>query len=249
MDLWWYAHALHRFWRFRLRSERREIAFLFSLALRNRTAVDVGAHRAGYAYWMHPQTGPAGCVVGFEPQPELAAELRALRRAFGLQRLHIEEAALSDVAGEATLLRPDKHWGGASLLEPSRADAGAACTAFSVRCLRLDDYLAEHRLPPVGLVKIDVEGHEARVVRGALAMLREDRPALILESSDAVGEDSGLWDELEALGYEGTAVDRRGVELFRRDAAASARATHLRNYLFQSKPGRRSTRRALVGAA
>ena len=108
-------HMLHRAWRYRLRAERQEIRYLFQQDLLGATVVDIGANRGVYSYWMHRRVGPLGQVVAFEPQPELVAWLKQVQKGFRLQRLQIVPQALSSSPGEGTLVRPENHWGGASL--------------------------------------------------------------------------------------------------------------------------------------
>jgi hypothetical protein len=50
---------------------------------------------------------------------------------------------------------------------------------------RLDDVVRELGLPRVDFIKIDVEGHELRVLRGAEATMRTLRPVLLMELQDA----------------------------------------------------------------
>ena len=89
MRLFERLHMLHRAWRYRLRSERNEIAFLLSQDLRGATVLDIGAHRGSYTYWMHRKVGPQGSVIAFEPQPELVEFLSDLKSSFRMDRLTI----------------------------------------------------------------------------------------------------------------------------------------------------------------
>ena len=75
-----------------------------------------------------------------------------------------------------------------------------------MRAVTLDALLAERQWPAVSLIKIDVQGAEARVLSGAGEALRRFRPALFLEVDDealrAMKADAGtLLHELEAQGY------------------------------------------------
>ena len=62
------AHFLHRAWRYRLRGDKFGVSFLRTRNLAGKTAVDIGAHRGVYSYWMHKQVGTRGSVIAFEPQ-------------------------------------------------------------------------------------------------------------------------------------------------------------------------------------
>src|ERR1035437_1223616 len=65
-----------------------------SLVPAGRNAIDVGANRGVYAYWMSKQ---ASAVDAFEPQPDLAQYIRSAR----LRNVRVHEVALSDHAGVA----------------------------------------------------------------------------------------------------------------------------------------------------
>jgi FkbM family methyltransferase len=191
------AHAYHRAWRYRLRTERQEIAYLLSRDLRGATVADIGANRGIYSYWMHKAVAPDGNVVAFEPQPELAAYLRELKVALGLNRLTVVEAALSSSAGERRLVRPRIHWGAGSLeLEPD-----ADRDALTVPTTTLDEYFLRSPLRPVRFIKADIQGHEHACFVGGERLLREDRPTVLCESEDYTLEPVRAY--LGALGYDG----------------------------------------------
>lgn len=179
MDLLERAHVLHRVWRYRLRSERQEIAYLMSRSLRGATVIDVGANRGIYSYWMHRSIGPGGRVIAFEPQPELFSYLQQLRTAFKLDRLVIENCGLSKSTGQADLVRPRDHWGGASM----ERRAGTDSDTLSIALTTLDKYMGEHEAwKPVRFIKCDIEGHELECFQGAHRILSMDGPELLFES-------------------------------------------------------------------
>ncbi len=206
------VHHLHRAWRYRLRSERDELAFMRRCDLAGRTAVDIGAHRGIYSWWMHRAVGPAGRVVAFEPQPEMLEHLGRLKRSFHLDRLTIEASGLSSAPGRMQLVRETGHSGGARL-DPTGATAqrGAAASAsgaaraiesFDVPITTLDDYFAAHGGPPVAFIKCDVEGHESAVFEGGRELLQRDRPALLVEIHDRRVREGTLVRFLNELDYE-----------------------------------------------
>ncbi len=203
MNLAGRIHAMHRIWRYRLRTERNEIAFLLSRDLAGGTLVDVGAHKGAWVHWMSRKAGPGGRVVAFEPQPELFDYLGALKKALRWGNVDLEPLALSSEEGSATLSRT-RHWGGASLEslgEEARADE---IETFSVGLTTLDRYLAGHpELPPVRFIKIDVQDHELAVLQGASGVLREAGPALLFECCDHVWNRGEVDAFLREQGYEG----------------------------------------------
>lgn len=177
--------------------------------------VDVGANIGVYALpWAAAGTGVT--VHCFEPNPAVRARLArnvALNRLGARVRLHAE--ALSDHAGTAKLYGSDDM---SSLNEGVHTDRQAAPTEVSLA--RLDDVLGGEG-PPVSLVKVDVQGHELEVLRGAQALVSRHRPALILEHEDdlyrsaaeAAQRKSDLAGLLSRFGYETLYVSRWGSGL------------------------------------
>jgi len=96
---------LWRAWKARLRDEREEIHALCSSIQDGEMAVDVGANKGSYLYWLSRAAG-SGTVVAFEPQPELAHYLRMHRAPAGLANVTVEAAGVSDRQGELMLHVP-----------------------------------------------------------------------------------------------------------------------------------------------
>ncbi len=155
--------------------------------LRGRTAVDVGALIGLYASQMAEHAGHTLC---YEPLPDARAVLTQNMANYGA-RVTIRDCALSDKRGEAQLSFPIcgqtavKQW--ASIEKdflklsndyPGRID-GVASMTVPVRVL--DDELIELKLPQVGYMKIDAEGAEEAILRGAQKTLLRDRPFVVCE--------------------------------------------------------------------
>ena len=196
-------HFLHRAWRYRLRTERDELAFVLSRDLRGATVLDIGANRGIYSYWMHRAVGTTGLVVAFEPQPEIGAELEDLKKTLSLDRLTVVNAGLSSVRGEMTLVRPRNHWAAASFhLSSELADTDS----LKIPVLTLDEYFDSVGQPiaPIRLIKCDVENHEEDVFLGGERLLRQYLPDLVFEQHDDCWKTGRLSSFLEGLGYAGS---------------------------------------------
>jgi len=193
------AHFLHRAWRYRRRTEKQEIAFLMSRNLSGATVLDIGANRGIYSYWMHKKVGPTGHIIAFEPQPELVDFLHDLKKTFHINQLHIANTGLSSTSGPSTLIRPQNHWGGASL----ERDPGSEPTdRLAIEATTLDDHFQEHEsLRPVRFIKCDIEGHEYDCFLGGKNMLREDHPDLLFECGNK--KIDRIKEYLTGLGYDG----------------------------------------------
>lgn len=168
-----------RAWKTRYRDQVFELRAIREALRHGGVALDVGANKGSYLYSMARWAG-ASPVVAFEPQSRLATYLTQACRRAGLRNVTIENLALSNQQGELKLFVPgDSHSPGASL-EASIADK-TDCHTETVTVTTLDAYAAEKLHAPVRVIKIDVEGHELAVLQGALALIRRDKPLLVIE--------------------------------------------------------------------
>jgi hypothetical protein len=140
-------------------------------------AFDVGGHNAYYAMVLARLTGEP--VVSFEFDPA------------GIARMARNLALNPSVAGAVTVQQ-------AYLSDQDDPAAGA---------FRLDTLVAEHGFAWPGLLKIDVEGAEGAVLRGAPDVLSR-RPSLVIETHGA-GPESEVADVLLPLGYRLTVLTQR----------------------------------------
>jgi FkbM family methyltransferase len=169
-------------------------------------ACDIGANKGSFIWWLSRWVGN-GRVVAFEPQPELAGYLSSICRVMGLHNVTVEAKAVYSQSGHHDLFVPAGHQPGASLVH--RAAEAESFTVLSVPVVALDDYFNEN--DRVALLKIDVEGAELGVLKGAERILRRHGPLLIFECENrhlAPGTVDEVFSWLEALGYEGSFVCR-----------------------------------------
>lgn len=114
--------------------------------------------------------GPSGQVVAFELLPVNLAFLKRHRRLNHVANVRLFEAAVADEPGTA-LFAVSAH--------PSMGSLSAAGT-LPVRVVTLDGVLRQNQIRPPQVIKIDVEGAEAAVLRGAVETLRRHRPRVLL---------------------------------------------------------------------
>lgn len=177
-----------------------ERALVPLLAEADAAAFDVGACNGIYT---HRMAQHAARVVAFEPNPRLAD---VLRRRFAAEmrsgKVRLETCALGDVEGEIDLHVPRDASGLASVQGERLARAGAATDSVRVPLRRLDSFSAEGE---VAFVKIDVEGFEVEVVKGAEALIARDRPSLLIEAEErcSPGSLAALTGLLAPAGYRG----------------------------------------------
>ncbi|MFJ7899242.1 FkbM family methyltransferase [Streptomyces sp. NPDC096198] len=155
-----------------------------------RTAVDVGGW---YGPWTHRLARRADRVVTVEPVPHLARLLSATAPA----NVRVVPAAASDHQGTAGLWLPPGDEGDRGVSSLVRRDIHAR--SFEVPCVTLDGL----ELHDVGFVKIDVDGNEPAVLRGARDILTRDRPALFIELESRIQPITPVVGFLADLGYAG----------------------------------------------
>ena len=150
---------------------------LHRLAAPGEVAVDVGANIGIMSGLLAASVGKLGKVFAFEPHPEVCVRLRQNIRLW--ERMHnmasiiVEEVAISSVKGHDRLILGEEfqnNQGTASLAKSTHVGGGGA---FDVRTTTLTDIL-----PPsstVGVMKVDVEGHELDVFMGSEQLLASQR--------------------------------------------------------------------------
>jgi len=191
-------------------------AFYTGLLNPGDTCIDVGAHTGRHTLPMACCVNPGGRIFAFEPIPAIAAELgeklSALADINGMVKL--TQCALADVSGEADFTLVSNNPGYSGLL-PRHYDREEQTQIIRVALCRLDDFTAE--IPAVRYIKIDCEGAELRVLRGAKVLLNRDRPIVSFECGDASLEsydyDAGdIFDFWSTLGYSVQSITRESLD-------------------------------------
>jgi FkbM family methyltransferase len=204
-------------WRFiyrglkaRFRDQRQEIQALLAGLQPDQWAIDVGANKGSYL-WSLSRAVPRGRVVAFEPQPVLARYLDEACRSAGMDNVQVEGAGCSLRSGHQQLAIP----GGGESSPGASFEAAVAqresCNYVTVPTHSLDDYFRENAAP-IGAIKIDVEGHELSVLRGAERLLRMHRPTVVCECEQrhiSQGRVQDVIDFMSSLGYQGMFLHRK----------------------------------------
>jgi FkbM family methyltransferase len=147
------------------------------------TVLDIGAHHGFYSLLASKKVGRDGRVIAFEPSPRERERLARHLTLNACSNVLVEETALGETEGQADFfLVADKETGCNSLRQPRTKHR---TRKVQVHVKRLDDYLRTARIERVDFVKLDVEGAELSVLRGAGEVLeRRPRPILLCEVQD-----------------------------------------------------------------
>lgn len=165
---------------------------VFRRFLKNGSVVyDIGAHVGFFSLYCGLLVAPDGCVIAFEPDPAARASLQSQVAENASLKIEVLPYAVSDHSG--TLL-----------LDTSCGSSQAFVSENgSVRVVAetIDSLVQQQRIPPPTLLKIDVEGHEHEVLKGALETIRRWRPVVLCDynEGDTLGTVRQL---LSPLGYE-----------------------------------------------
>lgn len=181
---------------------------------------DIGANIGWYGLLAARRVGPGGKVFAFEPALLNAALAEKNARQNRLDNLIVVPEAITDREGWLTFLDRGSLMGRLDK-DDSEAQAKRRATRTGkvkvkgetvVRVTTLDQWLAAADQPPPNVIKIDVEGAEAGVLRGMRQTLTRAKPAVIVELHGTMPE---VVEVLESVGYEhafiGQAGDTRGA--------------------------------------
>ena len=171
---------------------------------------DVGANLGYMTSLAAARVGAEGKVLAFEPHPRayelLERNVARWRVLAGVGRVELRQLALSDAAGEGELFSggtSEFDMAVASLGDDKHPPMGASSEAIAVPLARLDEIEGVDR---VGVMKVDVEGHEPSVLRGAGRLLENGaiRDIVFEDHDDYPSEVTAI---VEEAGYELISLD------------------------------------------
>jgi FkbM family methyltransferase len=174
--------------------------------------VDVGANMGLYTLFAARMIGEHGRVLAIEPSTRECGRLLKNVEANSLSNVRLVRSAVSDSRSEVDLLVAEDEWSGHNTLGAFAYDTPLA-RKETVRTEGLDDIVSREGLSRVDIVKLDVEGSELLVLKGAVGILERFRPLLLLELADRAlvhqGCSSGqIWDFCSQRGYQIFAFDQ-----------------------------------------
>ena len=173
--------------------------------------IDVGAHQGEWSLRLAQAVGPTGHVFCFEPSPEYSGCLLTAINRLRINNITCLPIALSDAPGRAGFLTRDN--ARRRLSGESRLAIEPACADLVVDVGSIDTLaIAFPRIADAGFIKIDIEGAEFSVIRGAQMMLQRRRPVIYAEIEDRhcarFGHSKGdLLKFMESLGYAASPTD------------------------------------------
>jgi FkbM family methyltransferase len=188
----------------RFRDEQAELGAIRRHVAAADIVCDIGANKGAFTFWL-ARWCRDGRVVAFEPQAEIADGLASDCRSLNFSNVTVEPIGVFSKSGTLQLSVPRGHSPGAAI-----GSAGAAGSeSVPVRVVALDDYFSDS--DRISLLKIDVEGTELHVFKGAERILKTSCPLLVFECENRhLGERcvDDVVSYLMSLGYRGSFVCR-----------------------------------------
>jgi len=193
-------------------AETGEVWLRKALASDAQFVVDVGANVGDWMAGMYEaQAGSAFDALLFEPSSSAAARLR--ERFAGNQHIRVVEAAVGDAPGELPFFEEPNAGKGSSLVPQFNRNPG---TMRGVEVTTLDAELARAGWERIDLLKIDAEGYDLRVLRGARGLLEAQRIRVLQfeynRAWQAAGDTlSAAYSLLQSHGYQVYLLKRDGL--------------------------------------
>ena len=158
--------------------------------------IDIGANFGVYALALGHRVGAAGHVWAFEPGPKVAAALRRSCAENAFAQVEVVEAAVAERTGRARLF--DR--GGAEL-QQIVFDGEVTAGAGQVAVTSLDEWTSAAGWPAIDFIKIDAEGQEVGIVRGAQDFFADQSPLVMAEYLNGAERNDEMILAFAALGF------------------------------------------------
>jgi FkbM family methyltransferase len=140
------------------------------------TFIDVGSNKGDFALLASKIVGREGRVICVEPEPTNFGWIQRSIELNGYKNIQLSNVALSDHGGESLVYLGSKSGFNTQLSGAPERDQGS----IKVRTRTLDSLLPELGAGPVNVLKIDVEGAELQVLKGATETIKNNPQILVL---------------------------------------------------------------------
>ena len=154
--------------------------------------LDIGANIGAYTLFMARAVGGAGRVYAFEPTGYAYEKLRRnLDRNPALRdRVEAEQLLLADFAAGSGITSVCSSWPLEAGTDAHVSHGGVRMPVGQARTSTLDAFCAERSIGRLQVIKLDVDGNECAVLRGAREPIERHQPLIVLEVSPCVYADT-----------------------------------------------------------
>ena len=144
-------------------------------------ALDVGAQTGCFS--LLAKYFPNSTWYAFEPIREVASALQDNLELNGIHNVFVHPMAAADFSGKTTIKLPAMHeWGLATI--GSNVQRFNTVEEREIECLDLDSFVSALQIKKVHFMKIDTEGAELLILRGAKQMIMRDHPIILMECNE-----------------------------------------------------------------
>ncbi|MGA3309579.1 MAG: FkbM family methyltransferase [Xanthobacteraceae bacterium] len=177
-----------------------EVALAVLGEVRRAVCWDFGAHFGIHTVAMAMQIGPEGQVASFEPDPVAFRRLSYHVRINKLNNVRLHQAAVSNRTGTSSLINSHGLGSACSHFQYEDEQVSQATRLVSVRTVVMDELVSSGQVRLPDLIKIDVQGHGAKALQGAMQSVAAKLPIIVF-SNHSQWELEGMRALLEPLGY------------------------------------------------
>lgn len=188
------------FWRGLDGYEPETVSLFFRLAERSRTTIDIGAY-VGFFTLLAAHANPDAEVYSFEPMPEVFDRLQNNILLNRISNAQCIAGAVGDIEGTAEFFHQSTGMPTSSSLSFEFMSSATGVISTTVPVTTLDRFVEENSLTRIDLLKIDTESTEPDVLRGAITVLKRDKPVIFCEVLKGRGSEKPLEEILQPLGY------------------------------------------------
>lgn len=191
-----------------------ELLLLEFLLNKDSVFFDVGANKGEYAFYTEKLINPKNIFL-FEPEKKLFKQLKAI-----FKKCRVFDIALSDSKGNHSFKIPVINGIADNCLSSleihNKEDNETEAVVYEVKTDTLDNFILENTIQP-DLIKIDVEGHELAVLRGAENYISSHHPTLIIEIEQRHHKDikaESVFESFKTKGYNAFYYSKKEGQLF-----------------------------------
>lgn len=162
-------------------SDEPEMLYLKTIIAKGNIVADIGANFGAYTKIMANLVEKNGSVFSFEPIPDTYNALNYNITKTDLTQVQPYNLGVSDKNAFVKMIIPDYKHGGQNFYEARITDNHER--GISIQTVTLDDFLLP-KISALHFIKIDVEGHEPQVLKGAKKLIERFKPILMIEIND-----------------------------------------------------------------
>ena len=188
-------------------SDEKELQLLKNIIIPETDTIDIGVYRGVYSYEMAKYSK---MVHAFEPNPIIFKDIE-LNLGKIIKNINLYNFALSDKENKVLLKVPirDKNYDKSNYEEYFQMGRATIheqnvmgdIETFEIKSKKLDNFTFSNR---ISFIKIDVEGHEMSVIKGAENTIKQNKPTLLVEIEEKHSKQKVLdsINYINSLGYE-----------------------------------------------